>query len=210
MKFKAESELVQVLKQRLSNISSRSNIGIFEEVSLGYGIADLVVCDFAMPMSKVQSFEIPLNHSDANIYNIIQLKRIVSFIELIETTRCSKKAVSDSLKKLINYKYIKQIDNSYAVKRKYELPFRNNFAIETKLKDWKRALYQAYRYKWFAEFAYVVMDEHYAEPAIQNLDLFIRYNVGFATISTNGNLIRYFNPKRNKPHDPIMQIFLQK
>ncbi len=206
MKFQAETDLVQVLKHKLKTLYSRENIEIFDEVSLGYGIADIVICDFANPRKGGASTEVILNHSDINIYNIVQTYKNVTFDILYDTTRIPKKSISNSLIKLITCQYITQIDDFFIINKPYKLIFRNNFAIEAKLKDWKRALYQAYRYKWFAEYSYVVMDKHYAEPAIKHLDLFIKYNVGLATISTDGCLLRYFNPTRQKPFDPKMQI----
>lgn len=206
MRFQTEAELIKVLKQKLKGLYNRDNIMIFEEVSLGYGIADIVICDFTKPRIKTKTSKIILNHSDVNIYNIILISKEVNFDKLFDTTRSSKKAISDSLQKLINSKYIKQIDNTFFINKNYELPFRNSFAIEAKLKNWKRALYQAYRYKWFAEFSYVVIDACNADPAKQNLSMFIKYNVGLATISTDGCLVRYFTPLRQKPYDPLMQI----
>jgi hypothetical protein len=92
--------------------------------------------------------------------------------------------------------------------KEYELPYKSSFAIEAKLKDWKRALGQAQRYKWFAEYSYVVMDEHYSQPAVRNIDAFIKYNVGFATLNTEGEFKRFYTPKWQKPYDPIMQVLL--
>jgi hypothetical protein len=204
MKFQTEAELVSTLRQKLESTYNRDSIKIFEEVSLGYGIADIVVCEYNKPITRTST--VVLNHSDINIYHIIRTLGKVSFDKLFDTTRSSKKAISDSLNTLIKGKYIKPIEDSFIIDNCYELPFRNNFAIEAKLKNWKRALYQAYRYKWFAEFAYVVIDAHYAEPALQNLNMFTKYNVGLASISTEGCLIRHFTPVRHKPFDPIMQI----
>lgn len=208
MKFKAESDLIRVLKQKLINVYNRNHIEIFEEVSLGYGIADIVICDYTESQRKTKPDNITLSRTDANIYNIIKNSGIVSFDILYDTTRSSQKSISTSLKKLINCRYIKQNGDSFIINKTYKLPFRNVFAIEAKLKNWKRALNQAHRYKWFAEYAFVVMDAHYAEPAINNLDLFKRYNVGLATISPDGSLIRYYKPIKQKPYDPIMQMLL--
>ncbi|KKK71186.1 hypothetical protein LCGC14_2916450, partial [marine sediment metagenome] len=108
--------------------------------------------------------------------------------------------------KLIANKYVKIEGCDIHIDKNYEFPFNVNFAIEAKLKDWKRALKQAYRYKWFAEYSYVVMDAHYSNSAIKNINVFEKYNVGLATITTTGELKRYYNPTRERPFDQKMQI----
>ncbi len=208
MRFEAESDLIGVIKQKLLSVYTRKNIEIYEEISLGFGVADIVICDFKESNQRNKSFNIGLNRTDANIYNIVHKSKMVSFDILYDTTRCSKKSVSKSLTKLINLKYIKQVEDSFIINKTYKLPYHNVFAIEAKLRNWKRALNQAHRYKWFAEFAFVVLDAHYAEPAIQNLELFKRYNVGLVTISPDGSFVRHFKPVKQKPYDPIMQILL--
>jgi hypothetical protein len=45
------------------------------------------------------------------------------------------------------------------------------------LKNWKRALYQAHRYKWFANEAYVLLPESNIKPALNQIELFEQYNV---------------------------------
>jgi hypothetical protein len=208
MKFLSETELIGVLKQTLKQIFSRGNIELFEEVSLGYGIADLVICNVENQKASGNHSDVFLKRSDINIYNLINEKPRVTFDSIFDTTRSSKQSISESLVKLITLDYIKQIDNYFSIQKEYEQPYKSSFAIEAKLKDWKRALNQAQRYKWFAEYSYVVMDEHYSQPAIQNIDTFKKYNVGLATINTEGEFYRFYNPKRQKPYDPIMQILL--
>lgn len=206
MKFKAEDDLVKVLKQKLKETFLRDNIEIFEEVSLGYGVADIVICDIAKSHIETTSNEERLSLSDINIYSIINKSPNISFDLILETTRSSRKAISNSLRKLISRGYVKQTSDSFLIQNEYQLSFYNNFAVEAKLKDWKRALHQAYRYKWFAEYSFVVLDAHYSTPAVQNIDLFKKHNIGLATLTPDGNFNRIYNPKRQKPYDLTMQI----
>ncbi len=208
MRFKAETDLIKVIKQEILSVYSRTNIEIFEEISLGFGIADIVICDSKVSSQK-QRIGVPaLNRTDANIYQIIHKSKTASFDVIYDTTRCSKKSISLSLNKLIRHKYIEQVNDYFTINQEYKFPYNNAFAIEAKLRDWKRALNQAHRYKWFAEYAFVVLDAHYAQPAIKNLDLFKRYNVGLVTLSPDGSFTRHFKPIKQKPYDPIMQILL--
>jgi len=43
MKFDTETELIDVLRATLKGSYSRKGVSIFEEVSLGYGVADMVL-----------------------------------------------------------------------------------------------------------------------------------------------------------------------
>ena len=209
MKFQTEIDLVEALKAFIEKAYKRSNIQIFEEVSVGYGVADIVVSDlYSLSYQSLQRMtkEDSLRLLDINIYSIIQNSHNLTTEEIVDLTRCSKKAVNNSLRKLTNYGYFFQEDAKFSINKKYEFPFRTNFAIEAKLKDWKRALKQAYRYRWFAEYSFVVLDTHHSNAALKNIEQFIKYNVGLASISPDGVLKKHFYPVRQKPFDPKMQM----
>ena len=55
-------------------------------------------------------------------------------------------------------------------------------AVEFKLRDWRRALRQAFRYRNCVNEAYVVLDEARGRAAIEHVDVFERANVGLATV----------------------------
>jgi len=74
-----------------------------------------------------------------------------------------------------------------------------SIAFEMKLRKWKRALNQAYRYKSFSEYVYVVMDDKFVGPALKNLDKFKKSNVGLVSIK-NGRVSRHYLPKRDEPY----------
>lgn len=205
MKFQAEVELVGALKTYLKSLYHREHIKIFEEVSVGYGIADIVVTDLkegCLPCITKNS----LTSMEINIYYLFLKFKKLTAKEIIDITRCSRRSIMDAICNLLDQGYLLNKNESYFINRDYEMPFRSNFAIEVKLKDWKRALKQAYRYKWFAEYSFVVLDSHYNKAALKNLDLFIKYNVGLASISREGVMQRHYSPKRQEPIDIKMQM----
>jgi hypothetical protein len=74
---------------------------------------------------------------------------------------------------------------------------RQLFAFEAKLKDWQRALKQAFRYRYFADKAIVVMPIANASAAISNLDIFRQLEVGLWTFDAKTDSIReHFTPTR--------------
>lgn len=205
MKFQAETDLVETLKASIKEIFHRSRVKIFEEVSLGYGIADIVVSEICFDFNKSKELK-SLDIHDINVFVIIQESGTISLSDVIELTRCNKRIILKSISNLINRGYIEEQNGVFQMSRNYELSFVKNFAIEAKLKDWKRALKQAYRYKWFAEYSFVVLDEYYSKPALRNIAIFEKYNVGLASVSVDGKLTRHFNPTPKPPLDLKMQM----
>jgi hypothetical protein len=72
-------------------------------------------------------------------------------------------------------------------------------SIELKLKNWKRAIVQAFRYLNFSNKSFVVLDEKYVNPAIENISLFKHYNIGLASFNLNCEFKIYFNPTQIRP-----------
>ncbi len=88
-----------------------------------------------------------------------------------------------------------------------ELKNENNIcicAIELKLSNWKRALTQAFRYRSFADFSYVVLDNSRIKPAINHLSEFKSKNIGLFGLDENGSVYKYYSPIIKPPYSPEM------
>lgn len=73
-------------------------------------------------------------------------------------------------------------------------------AFEMKIKDWRKALSQAYRYKYYADSAYVVLPPDEAAKAKQSLMVFRAINVGLWAFDKEKNSIKkIYNPKKDNP-----------
>lgn len=73
-------------------------------------------------------------------------------------------------------------------------------AFEMKIKDWRKALAQSYRYKYFADSVYVVLPPDEANKAKEAISDFRTFNVGlWAFDSKSGIIDRIYNPKKDKP-----------
>lgn len=77
---------------------------------------------------------------------------------------------------------------------------RYTYAIELKLSNWKRALEQAFRYRSFANYSYVILDNSHIRPAKKNIIEFQRKNIGLIGLSDSGELFEYFKPEIKKPY----------
>lgn len=74
------------------------------------------------------------------------------------------------------------------------------YAFELKLRNWKRALTQAYRYAAFAHCSFVVLDFTNIRPALQNLTMFENANIGLMSIDSRCNIINHYTPEYQKPY----------
>lgn len=80
-------------------------------------------------------------------------------------------------------------------------------SFELKLKNWKRALKQAFKYRSFSNACFVVVDEAFLNPPMGNIDQFVHFNIGLASFNTENELKIYFNPRHS---EPFSQFFLKK
>lgn len=73
-------------------------------------------------------------------------------------------------------------------------------SFELKLKNWRRAAQQAFRYKSFSNVSYVVLSSKNAKEAYNNLNIFERYNIGLAKFDNNKSFEILYKPKSNIPY----------
>lgn len=72
-------------------------------------------------------------------------------------------------------------------------------SFEFKLYNWRRALYQAKRYRTFSHRVFVVMPSHSIRPAVKSLDAFRRSNIGLIEHSPAGESRRLVSPRKTVP-----------
>jgi len=150
----------------------------------------------------------PLNYDDIFIYKVLEKKDALTLNNIKDITHMSIRKIRNSLNKLQNEGFIWVIGEKFQTKKDMFKEIEA-VAIEAKLKNWKRALKQAYRYKWFASYTYVVMDDNYIRPALKNKSLFKKFNVGLASIKKNDGVITILiRPQKIKPIDEIMHYLL--
>ncbi|WP_421908260.1 hypothetical protein [Methanolacinia petrolearia] len=81
----------------------------------------------------------------------------------------------------------------------------NTCAYEAKLKNWKRALFQAFRYKAFVKVSYVIMDHDHINPALSNMEKFRNSNVGLLSIDNDGEIFSHYIPFEERPYSPRLE-----
>ena len=90
--------------------------------------------------------------------------------------------------------------------RRAAVPLPDNLslmAFETKLSDWKRALYQAYRYRYYADLSIVVLPYQKVTRPLQFRGLFSTLGIGLWTFDASASVIhRHLSPCENEPLNP--------
>lgn len=77
-------------------------------------------------------------------------------------------------------------------------------SFELKLTNWRGALTQAFRYRSFSDYSYVVLPAETAQKALENIEMFIRYGIGL--ISFNNTICDVmYSPLRQKPFSENMR-----
>ncbi|THU33004.1 hypothetical protein FAM09_26535 [Niastella caeni] len=207
--FFTERELVNTLKNNYISIchwdTQKFNTNILEEVDLGFGVADLVISKLS---PKRKNGSVSLTYFDVIVYRIIETEKEILFDTLKNVTKSNTTTINRSLKKLIQDSYIYKHDNLIRLNKTYKGVSLSNIAIEAKLKNWRRALAQAFRYKWFAEKSFVVLDSKHFKPALNNIGEFRKLNVGLAEISKGGQIVIHYRPQKEAPINPTMWILL--
>jgi hypothetical protein len=75
-------------------------------------------------------------------------------------------------------------------------------AFELKLRDWRKALAQANRYRFYAHVALVVLPPHFCTAALKFLDTFQLLEVGLWSFdSASGRIVTHFTPRPSPPVD---------
>ncbi len=85
----------------------------------------------------------------------------------------------------------------------------NNISIisfELKLKNWKKAAMQAFRYRSFSNASYVVLSSSNINSAINNIELFKQYKIGLAKFDDIGIFEILYKPELCLPFSEILNL----
>ncbi len=76
-------------------------------------------------------------------------------------------------------------------------------AFELKISDWRRAMMQAHRYRYFANSSIVVLHSDKLKNAFEYIDTFKKINVGLWAFNPNNNkIITCYTPRPQNPLEP--------
>lgn len=81
-------------------------------------------------------------------------------------------------------------------------------AFELKLKNWRKAAKQAFRYKSFSNISYVVLASKKANAAFNNIAFFEKYNIGLARFNTDSDFEILYKPELSIPYSENLNLKL--
>lgn len=205
--FDREKDLVEAFslntKKFLKDILNKAVARHFviEEFDSYLGVADIVLGTYRPYLSK-KNLRGTVNKNWIFPLTTLQLNEIIHLEDFQEKFGLTKSAATLRLNEYCDANFIKKIQkDTYSVIQEYEYIADNVVAVEAKLKNWKRALFQAQRYKKFSDYSFVLLDEHYSSSAISNINIFKDSNIGLITMGEDGYNIHFIPEKQNTKKD---------
>lgn len=210
--FDTEEKLVDEITSLLESTTSKvpkglryENQKILKEVNLGYGIADIVLTECSETPEKRNRF---LNPLEIKLLNIINRNPEITIEHIVSKTRLPKRKVSKIVLSLEKLGLTKTAERKISLLTTYNSTVKNATAIEAKLRNWKRALNQAYRYKWFSQKSFVCLPINTIKPALKNIDIFKKMGVGLIAVCKHNGMKILYNPRPKKPISKEMSLLL--
>ncbi|HEY4515592.1 MAG TPA: hypothetical protein VJH67_00155 [Candidatus Paceibacterota bacterium] len=207
--FKSERELVSCITSYLDlnndSFLKGRNQKVFTELNLGYGIADVVAVSYDQTNLQRKNF---LAYFDISLLNLIGKEKKVSFDDIVYITKSPEKKIRSALSSLMEEEFIIYRKGHYISHKKYQDILTDSVAIEAKLHNWKQALKQAYRYKWFSNKSFVFLPYENIKIPSENIEIFKKYNVGLASVSRDRGIEVIYTPVETAPVSENMRIAL--
>lgn len=197
--FETERQLVDSFTDFLNRTNQNRFVRIFHEFETRNGIADVVLAN----LLDARASNLKIGHYNPRwIAAIAAISPNLEFTSesFADLTGLPLRPAGMALKAFSIEGYVKLIGPDLYQRTAALIPIVNEIcAVEAKLRDWSRALHQAYRYQDFATQSWVLLDTKHIEPAKTNIDKFKRLNVGLASIGVNNFVYIYFSPQTLAP-----------
>lgn len=205
--FETEKALVETFKEMAPSFLGEfhrkkvKDFFLLEEYESHDGIADLVLGTFrASAKNQSPRRAISLNWVQhlSNISHLTSIS-IDGFSSHFAISR------STSRKRLLEFAesgfLTPTSKDTFKVLKRYRPVLETVISIEAKLKKWNYAIKQAYRYKKFSDYAYVLLDKKYSSPAIKEKLLFTKLNIGLIVMNESKYEVVFKPRRKNQKHE---------
>jgi hypothetical protein len=207
----AESTMIPVISGNHQSLiketfgKSWDESGVIDEVNSGFGIADVVFFDrknfSALDAERNVFFD---SEDQIRTLLVVNEQKTFSITDLSQRLSLSPNKIKNHIRFFEEAGFVSEINKgSYQVIRQYEIGLQNNIAIEAKVRDWRRGLYQAYRYRWFSNASYLAVHHEFSAAPKRNLNEFIHLNVGLIEV-TNDEAIVIHKPQIEVPRSQVI------
>ncbi len=206
--FRYEEELRRSFTSNMAKVPSgiSGNFGrvvSVEESNCSEGRADLVYAHVNSNWMETLKAEEALLYQQATCSKIISALKptaVRSEFYLFSKIGISLSTLRKWLSKLEESNIIKDVGGRrYKLSQNFYLPEVEISSYEFKLSNWRRALFQAIRYRTFSHRVFVVMPAESINLAVENLDIFQKFNIGIMSHDAMGNTKKILNSKKRSP-----------
>ncbi len=213
--FKKEIYLARrfekVVLNVIPSISTRNHITL-NEVDTKRGIADIICAIFEksdLDAIDTQILSEALGEiSKAHIISYLTKKAGHDLEFLKSVTGLSAKTLSKHIKTLIGNGLISRTSKgSFRLTSMFSLPKIEIWAFELKLSNWKRAYYQAVRYRGFANNVSIVMPSDKLAHLDEKKVLLSKMGIGLISMNEEGRAEIIVKAKRGKPLSNVHYLY---
>lgn len=184
--FRSEEDLTQAFIRVLRRCTP-GGWALLREIDAGVGVADLVLVESRRARQAELRLlrRVPLRLApllDPDVAN-----GLTSLSAFMQATGTSRPSALRFVSALVALRLANREGERLQLRAVHSPPYDHIIAIEAKLRDWRRALTQAYRNRQFASQSWVALDSYYAvsDTAVES---FARAQIGLVTCSSEGEL----------------------
>lgn len=201
--FNLEHELVRAFSLKSNDFlklllkRSVSNQFLLHEFNSNFGIADVVLGTFKPGVTR-QAVRESVNPNWVTPLASLKRGSSLKVEQFRQTHGLSKVSAMRRLNEYMEAGFLNRVDaHTFRVTKEYKTVADLVVSVEAKLRDWRKALAQAQRYKRFSDFSFVLLDGAQSSAAIANLSSFEAQNIGLVSLTAD-KLEFHFIPKKNK------------
>lgn len=213
MVFDSEEELKDIAIERIYKdlkilFNTNKNIFRFEEVPYVSGITDLVIANVSSRyierrIKDLQLKKSILRNKYLRLYIIIRQAGKLKIQHLAKQTGNNPSVYIQGIKWLTEYGYLQKDGEYLKVTKNFRRHITKTYAFEFKISNWQKALKQAFGAKSYSNIQFVILDDDYIKPALDNRHLFERYNIGLISARPESKFKIYFWPETSKPYSNL-------
>ncbi len=206
--FETEIDLVKYFTQNcakrfLDKVEGRANrrFVLLEEFDCYDGVADIVLA-ILRPYARLNKRRRTINHNWLLPLTQFAKGQIVELNEYAARFCVSTGTARKHLQQFARAGFLERLNEGccrYRVSEVYTPVLESAISLEAKLHDWRRALAQAYRYRRFSTYSFVLLPAATSSGAVNNLELFRQHDVGLVTLGADGLSIHHRPTRRDRP-----------